>query len=228
VTADRSSYEGGDDVSNDGTSTPDGQDPYGDQPPAPGQSPYGQPDYGRAGYGQPDYGQQPGYGQPGASYGAPPVPAEPPASIRTAVLLMRAGAVLSLVSLLSTFFLIDQIRDEAERSLSEQGTELTGTTLDAAVAVGVAFAIFFGLVGAALWLWMAWANGRGRSWARIVSTILFGLSALSFLFSFTQPQPLVTTLLGIGNLVLGAVIVFLLWKRESSDFYAAVSGQRQR
>ena len=27
----------------------------------------------------------------------------------------------------------------------------------------------------------------------------------------------------------GAVlIVFLLWKRESSDFYAAVSGQRQR
>lgn len=219
-------------MSNDGTSTPDGQDadPYGgQQPPAPGQSPYGQPDYGQqGGYGRPDYGQQAGYGQPGPSYDAPPVPADPPPSIRTAVLLMRVGAVLSLVSLLSTFFLIDQIRDEAERSLAAQGTELSGDTLDAAVAVGVAFAIFFGLVGVALWLWMAWANGRGRSWARIVSSILFGLSAVSFLFSFTQPQPLVTTLLGLVNLVLGAVIVFLLWKRESSDFYAAVSAQRRR
>ena len=208
-------------MSNDGTSTPDGPDadPYGGQrPPAPGQSPYVQPDYG----------QQGGSGRPGSSYDAPPVPAEPPASIRTAVLLMRVGAVLSLVSLLSTFFLFDQIRDEAERSLAAQGTELSGDTLDAAVAVGVTFAIFFGLVGVALWLWMAWANGRGRSWARIVSSILFGLSAVSFLFSFTQPQPLVTTLLGLVNLVLGAVIVFLLWKRESSDFYAAVSGQRRR
>ena len=30
----------------------------------------------------------------------------------------------------------------------------------------------------ALWLWMARANGQGRNWARILSTVLFGLGTL--------------------------------------------------
>jgi hypothetical protein len=214
-------------MSNDDTGTPGG-DPY-------GRPDYGQPDrgqqgggHGQAPYGAPGspYGQQPGgYGQ--SPYGAPPVPAEPPGSIRTAVLLMRLGALLSLLSLLTTFFLLDQIRDEVEEALAAQDTELTADAVDAAVAVGVGFSIFVGLIGVALWLWMAWANGRGRSWARIVATVLFGLSALSFLFSFSQPQPVLTTVLGVVNLVLGAAIMVLLWKRESSDYYAAVSGQRR-
>lgn len=215
-------------MSNDSTGTPGG-DPYGR--PDYGQPGQGQPDYGQqpGGYGQSPYGEQPaGYGQPGSPYGVPAGPAEPPSSIRTAVLLMRVGALLSLLSMLTTFFFMDQIRDEVEETLAAQDTELTTEAIDTAVAIGVAFTVFVGLIGVALWLWMAWANGRGRSWARIVATVLFGLSAVSFLFSFSQPQPLLTTGLGVVNLVLGAVIVFLLWKRESSAFYAAVSGQRQR
>ena len=38
--------------------------------------------------------------------------------------------------------------------------------------------IVLGLVAAALWLWMARANGHGRSWARILATVLFGLATL--------------------------------------------------
>ena len=38
--------------------------------------------------------------------------------------------------------------------------------------------IVLGLVAAALWLWMARANGHGRNWARILSTVLFGLATL--------------------------------------------------
>lgn len=229
-------------MSNDGTNTPDG-DPYGrpDQgqpaygqpgPGQPGQPGPGQPDYGQA-YGQPDYGQSP-YGQSpydqqtGSPYGAQPVPTQPPAPLRTAVLLMRVGALLSLLSLLSTFLFRDQIRDQVEQTLRDQGTAITSDAVDTAVAIGTAFAVFVGLVGVALWLWMAWANGRGKGWARIVATVLFGLSAVSFLFSFSQPQPVLSTVLGVVNLVLGASIVFLLWKRESSAYYAAVSGQRRR
>jgi hypothetical protein len=205
-------------MSNDDTGTPGG-DPY-------GRPDYGQPDPGQqgGGHGQASYGA-PGYGQ--TPYGAAPVPTEPPGSIRTAVLLMRLGALLSLLSLLTTFFLLDQIRDEVEEALTAQGTELTADAVDAAVAIGVGFSIFVGLIGVALWLWMAWANGRGRSWARIVATVLFGLSAVSFLVSFSQPQPVLTTVLGVVNLVLGAAIMVLLWKRESSDYYAAVSGRRR-
>ncbi|KRF37550.1 hypothetical protein [Nocardioides sp. Soil805] len=218
-------------MSNDGTSTPGG-DPYGRPDPAQpdqAQPGYGQPDYGQAAYGQPDYGRSPYGEQPGQSpYGAPPVPTEPPAPLRTAVLLMRVGALLSLLSLLSTFLFRDQIRDQVEQTLEDQGSAITADAVDTAVAIGTAFAVVVGLVGVALWLWMAWANGRGKSWARIVATVLFALSAISFLFSFSQPQPVLSTVLGLVNLVLGAAIVVLLWKRESSDYYAAVSGQRRR
>ena len=58
-----------------------------------------------------------------------------------------------------------------------------------------------------------------------MATVLFGMSALSFLFSFSQPQPVLTTVLGVVNLVLGVAIMVLLWKRESSDYSAAVSGR---
>ena len=37
----------------------------------------------------------------------------------------------------------------------------------------------FGLVVVSLWLWMARANGQGRNWARILSTVLFVLATLS-------------------------------------------------
>lgn len=227
-------------MTNDGTSTPD--DPYrptDGQPPAPGQQPgqpdYGQPQgqYGQSQYGQPQYGEPAAYGQGGSAYGqqpygAPQPPAEQPGSIRTAVMLMRVGALLSLLSLLTTFLFRDQVRDQVVETLEAQGTTITADTVDAAVAVGTAFAVFFGLIGVALWLWMAWANGRGKGWARIVATVLFALSAVSFLFSFTQPQPLLNTVLGLVNLVLGAAIVFLLWKRESSAYYAAMSGPQAR
>lgn len=231
-------------MTNDGTSTPDdpyGTPPTGGQPPAPGQPPgrpdYGQPQgqgqYGQSPYGQPHYGDPAAYEQGGSPYGqqpygAPQPPAEQPGSVRTAVMLMRVGALLSLLSLLTTFLFRDQIRDQVEETLEAQGTTITADTVDAAVAVGTAFAVFFGLIGVALWLWMAWANGKGKGWARIVATVLFALSAVSFLFSFTQPQPLLNTVVGLVNLVLGAAIVFLLWKRESSAWYAAMSGPRAR
>ena len=34
------------------------------------------------------------------------------------------------------------------------------------------------MIGIALWLWMARANGQGRNWARILSTVLFGVATL--------------------------------------------------
>ena len=37
-----------------------------------------------------------------------------------------------------------------------------------------------------LWLWMARANGQGRNWARIMSTVLFGLATLDLASVFPQ------------------------------------------
>ena len=41
--------------------------------------------------------------------------------------------------------------------------------------------IVSGLVAIALWLWMARATRQGRNWARILSTVLFGLATLELI-----------------------------------------------
>ena len=46
--------------------------------------------------------------------------------------------------------------------------------------------IVVGLVGIALWLWMARANGQGRNWARILSTVLFVLATLQLISDFQR------------------------------------------
>ena len=38
--------------------------------------------------------------------------------------------------------------------------------------------VVVGLIGIALWIWMAQMNKRGRNWARITSTVFFALDTL--------------------------------------------------
>ena len=89
--------------------------------------------------------------------------------------------------------------------------------------------IAFGLVVVALWLWMARANGQGRNWARILSTVLFVLATLQLPGDFTQPGSHAgfgVTVLYYGGTVLyvaawlaGAAAVWLLWRPASSAFF---------
>jgi len=87
--------------------------------------------------------------------------------------------------------------------------------------------LVFGLAGVALWLWMARANGQGRNWARILSTLLFGLATLQLLHpqSHGSPAGFGVTVLYYGVIVLfvvawlvGAAAVWLLWRPASSAF----------
>ena len=36
----------------------------------------------------------------------------------------------------------------------------------------IIYTILIGLISIGLWLWMAWANGRGKGWARTVAAAL--------------------------------------------------------
>lgn len=149
-----------------------------------------------------------------------------PASISLAVKLMYVGAVLSVVGSLVTLTMRDAIREQVEKGAADSGQQMAPAAVDAAVALGVGVAIFTGVLGALLWVFMAWANGRGKSWARIVSTVLYGLSVLSFLGSFIQRPPALPLVLSLVSIVLGGLIIFLLWKKESSAYYAAQSAPR--
>jgi hypothetical protein len=82
----------------------------------------------------------------------------------------------------------------------------------------VARAAFTGALQCVAWLWMAWKNKRGRAWARVLSTIFFGLSCIA------TPLDLGTG--AIESRVLSVVIWLValaatvqLWRRESGPFY---------
>jgi hypothetical protein len=65
-----------------------------------------------------------------------------------------------------------------------------------------------GLVVIALWLWMARANGQGRDWARILSTVLSGLATLELISILSQPVVHVR----LGGMVLSWVVSVLTWR----------------
>jgi hypothetical protein len=188
------------------------------------------------GAGQPAY---PGPQQPAAPYGSYPTgpggqppqrPAAPtqPSSIALAVKLMITGAVLSLISLIVGFIGLGSLKDDIARQMRESDPTVTQSTIDAAYAVGITSSIVGGSITVLLWLWMAWKNGQGRSWARVVATVLGVLNVVFTLFGLAiGGTQTVSVVLSIVNLVLGVVILVLLWRKESTQFYQAHTAARQ-
>jgi hypothetical protein len=199
---------------------PSGGEPYGaDGGPsqsAGGQQPYppGYPQPYFADGGEPYPGGPPPYPsgwQTPAPSGWQPVPAGPPQSIQRAVMLMYAGAGLEVLGLI--FDLI--IR--------------RGST-----ASGIPGAI----IGVGLWIWMARANQAGKNWARITSTVFFGIDCLGLLLilvgvgvlmhsvsSSAKVVLVASVVAGLITWVIGLVTIVLLWGRESSEYYAAMKGR---
>ena len=163
--------------------------------------------------------------QPYLPSGQPTAPLRPsaPAPVLTAVKLMYAGAAVSVAGLIIGLALIIVDIDVAARG------QFLGHSLAAQKPLVITVWMVFGLVVIALWLWMARANGQGRTWARIVSTVLFGLATLQLPGGFTQPVSdagFGATVLYYGGTVLfvaawlvGAAAVWLLWRPASSAFF---------
>ena len=219
-----------------GYPAPQGQRGSG-QPPQ-GQPPQGQPPQGYPGAGYPP--PAPGYaapgpmpGYPGAMPGMPPTagapqPAGPrPGSVTTAVRLMWVGAALAVVSALLTPTMGDSLRGQIRDAMATSNAGLTPSELDGIVTAVLAVALVFGLIGAGLWLLMAWLNGKGKNWARIVATVFFAIGLISTLSGLTRAgdAPLLT-ILSLASAIVGGVAVFFLWRKESSAWFQAQSAPR--
>ncbi len=128
-----------------------------------------------------------------------PVRAGPPASVLTAVKVMYAGAAVSALSLILTLATIGSLRT----AIHNRDHNLTSAQLHSAEVVAVAAAVIFGLVGIGLWLWMAYANKAGRNWARITSTVFFGIDTMSLLAGLRQAEPVLTRVVSIVIWLIG-------------------------
>jgi hypothetical protein len=83
-----------------------------------------------------------------------------------------------------------------------------------------------------LWLWMGWMAIAGRGWARIMSSVLFGVQCWvfigrirEFVSNLVDPSSRLydSSVLISGALgwLAGLAALILLWQRASSQFYAA-------
>jgi hypothetical protein len=104
-------------------------------------------------------------------------PAAPrPRSARAAVTLMLAGAAAELAALITVAVTFGAVRTAAARYPATVDAVLlhqVGVLAGAPLAIG-------------LWLWLAWANGKGEDWARMLSAACFGLLTLSMLSALSQ------------------------------------------
>jgi hypothetical protein len=157
--------------------------------------------------------------QPYPSGGQVPEPQrpEPPVPVLTAVKLMYAGAAVSAISLIATLLTIASLKT----TIHNRRPNLTQTQLHAAEVAGVAFAVVLGLLGIGLWIWMASANKAGKNWARITATVFFGLDTVGVLASFAQAETGIVRLISLVVWVIGLVAVVMLWRKESSAYFAA-------
>jgi hypothetical protein len=138
---------------------------------------------------------------------------------------MYLGATASVAYLI--FLLAVAIADTQAAARGRWlGHSLHGEQLSQLKPLIVTAIMVAGLVVVALWLWMARANGKGRNWARILSTVLFGLATLQLAGAFSQPAAHVVLgveafgLLGAALTWLpGVAVVWLLWRPASSAFF---------
>jgi len=155
--------------------------------------------------------------QPYPSTGKPVEPERGPAppAVLNAVKLMYVGAAVSTVSLIISLASIGGTKD----AIRKARPSLTATQVNQLNTFIIALAVVSGVIGVALWLWMARANGQGKNWARILSSVLFLLATVDLFGVLSQPKtalgfvfPVLTWLVGLGAVV-------LLWRKESTEFF---------
>ncbi|MEV7572029.1 hypothetical protein AB0P28_02915 [Pseudarthrobacter sp. NPDC089323] len=165
---------------------------YGQNPPqAPG---YGQQPFGQSSYGQSPYAQYPSeQPQPAGANGVPQL-------VNISFWLLIASAVIFVVSLLTG---LTQLDDPMFRQIFEDQMEAggaTGVTYEDIKGIIAGTLVVFAIIGAGLYLLVAFFVRKGKNWARILGTVFAALS----IFGLFGPPTIGTlgTLLGIAAIVL--------------------------
>ncbi|MGC0236506.1 hypothetical protein [Arthrobacter sp. SD76] len=165
---------------------------YGQNPPqAPG---YGQQPFGQSSYGQSPYAQYPSeQPQPAGANGVPQL-------VNISFWLLIASAVIFVVSLLTGLTQLDDpmFRQTFEDQMEAGGA--TGVTYEDIKGIIAGTLVVFAIIGAGLYLLVAFFVRKGKNWARILGTVFAALS----IFGLFGPPTIGTlgTLLGIAAIVL--------------------------
>jgi hypothetical protein len=125
--------------------------------------------------------------------------------------VVRAASLLGIVVDMTTL-------SSARSAILKANPSYTTAQVNSAEHAAIGLFIAGGLIGAALWLWMAQSCRAGRGWARIVATALFGIDTLSQVVGLgANGGP--SRFYGLVVWVIGLIAIVLLWQRSSSDYF---------
>ncbi|MBO0803486.1 MAG: hypothetical protein J2P25_10495 [Nocardiopsaceae bacterium] len=147
---------------------------------------------------------------------------QPPPSVVNAVRAMYAGLAASLVGIVVNVLLVSSLKS----AIQQRYPHLTATQISSAEHLLFGASIASGLIGAALWWWMAQSCRAGKPWARTVSTVLFGIYTLAQVATAGTPSSGLSRIYGIVVWLIGLVAVVLLWQRPSTEFFREAGGLR--
>jgi hypothetical protein len=153
-----------------------------------------------------------------------PDSARPPAppSVQNAVKVMYVGAVASIIGIAIDLATIGSLKSNlAKKHPSWTATQLTHTehVLTFGFVIG-------GVLGAALWLFIAQNCKAGRNWARITGTVLFCIATIDTLTSLALPVAAAVRPYGILVWLIGLAAIVLLWRGSSSEYFNAGAAYR--
>ena len=135
-----------------------------------------------------------------------------PSSLTTAAGLMYAGAGLSALGTIVGLATVHELQVIAAQQWAARG----------AVGAAVAILLIHGVIGTALWLWLARETKRGRRRARAWATAIFCIATVSGIsVDAHAPSTGPTQAFSGIEWVIGLCAVILLWNRSSRSYYAA-------
>jgi hypothetical protein len=147
-----------------------------------------------------------------------------PAPLQRAARFMLAGSIGSFV--LGAYLIIVTVTERsaslASATSATGSKHLTASQFNTEFTGIIIYDIVLTLVCAALWAWMARMNQGGRSWARIVATVLF----LIWTYYTYQTISGLGTWIVLGVLIIelaiwgvGAAALYYLWRPDSTAFF---------
>lgn len=149
-----------------------------------------------------------------------------PAPLRRAIILMYAGAALTL---LSVVFLVSNrsgAREEVQLIAEQQGDRLTGENLESAVNLFLTLGTIMAVAMAGLWVLMAFLIKRGKNWARLLAS---GMGLLNVLYTLMEVLQLVLLgqvasgvgIMSVATLTVAALALFYLWTSPVREWFNA-------
>ena len=138
-----------------------------------------------------------------------------PRPVLNAVRLMCVGAALELAVLVTVLVTLGSVRSAIVQNFTAAQWHTAMLTQIVPLAAGAP-------ISAGVWLWLAWANGRGYDWARPASMALVGFLTIGLLIGLGEGAALYAPADMIGTTVLwlvGLAAIMLIFSKTASPYY---------